>query len=185
MPTIARILVSVSAAAASASAFSTLPPRPLATAPVRSSCTRAARSPATFMSSSSLSEGDTVVVVGATGRIGKLVADKLLESDNKYRVRLIANNAAMAEEYVGTGAEAIFVGGLGRVPADETPTLLDISRKGMGECVNTQIANTHMHTYIHTHTHTHTTYSHARTHAPTHTHTYQYTQKLYLYRPLS
>ena len=118
------------------------------------------------MSSSSLSEGDTVVVVGATGRIGKLVADKLLESDKKYRVRLIANNAAMAEEYVGTGAEGIFVGGLGRVPADETPTLLDISRKGMGECVNTQIANTHMDAYTHTH------HILARTHARTHTYTH-------------
>jgi len=126
------------------------------------------------MSSSSLSEGDTVVVVGATGRIGKLVADKLLESDKKYRVRLIANNAAMAEEYVGTGAEAIFVGGLGRVPADETPTLLDISRKGMGECANTQ---SQTHTFIHKHTHHILARTHAPTHAPTHTYRHINTHK--------
>lgn len=130
MVVIARILLSVCAAAASASAFSLSP-----LVPTRS-CIRAARASSAYMSSSSLSEGDTVVVVGATGRIGKLVADKLLASENNYRVRLIANNAAMAEDYVKTGAEGVFVGGLGRALADETPTLLDISRKGIGEGVN-------------------------------------------------
>eukprot|EP00281_Chroomonas_sp_CCMP1168_P014338 CAMPEP_0206214688 /NCGR_PEP_ID=MMETSP0047_2-20121206/1801_1 /ASSEMBLY_ACC=CAM_ASM_000192 /TAXON_ID=195065 /ORGANISM="Chroomonas mesostigmatica_cf, Strain CCMP1168" /LENGTH=354 /DNA_ID=CAMNT_0053636945 /DNA_START=83 /DNA_END=1147 /DNA_ORIENTATION=+ len=72
-----------------------------------------------------LEQDDTVVVVGATSRVGDLVAERLLRQ-GRFKVRLVASNAVRGENIGAAGAEAVFAGSLGQPGAS---ALMDVRRK--------------------------------------------------------
>jgi len=122
------------------------------TCPLSAFPTRATRPPQYQPKMSILDEGDTVMVVGATGRIGQLVSQKLLvtsqppleacalpspphhaprpsQASNRFKVRLLGNNARRAEELGRRGAEAVLISSLRQASSD---VVMDIRRRPAG-----------------------------------------------------
>ncbi|CAM9648772.1 unnamed protein product [Scytosiphon promiscuus] len=73
------------------------------TCPTRVGCKAGATSTRLSMSSSEILEGDTVVIVGASGGIGRLVTQSLA-STGKYKVRGLVRNLEKAKEALSPSA---------------------------------------------------------------------------------